>query len=94
MAVQSGYLINMFDNYLIKHPNSLKGITCLHDIVQFVLNMLEFYSIELYFDPDKEDPSRNEDDDDLYIYCKVNKIFTSWILEDDIVTFRNLGYGK
>ena len=73
-AVQSSYLVNMFDNHLKNHPDSLKKVNSTEDAVKFVLNMLEDFNIQLYFDPDKKEPAqqKGEQEDDLFRYCQVS----------------------
>ena len=73
-AVQSSYLINMFDNHMKNYPESLKKVNSTEDAVKFVLNMLEEFNIQLFFDPEKKEPSLQEGDqeDDLFRYCQVS----------------------
>ena len=59
----------MFDNYVEEHLQELQKIRSLEDTVRFFLNMLNFYHICLYYDPDRE--TSNSRDDDLLVYCKV-----------------------
>ena len=72
-AVQSSYLVNMFDNHLKNHPNSLKKVNSTEDAVKFLLNMLEDFNIQLYFDPDRQEPDQQKGEDDLFRYCQVSQ---------------------
>ena len=72
-AVQASYLANMFDNYLEQHPDKLESVNNTPDVVRFILTMLEFFGIELFFDPSKAEPERKDGEDDLFVYCQVSE---------------------
>ena len=63
----------MFDNYLEQHPDKLESVNNTPDVVRFILNMLEFFGIELFFDPSKAEPERKDGEDDLFVYCQVSE---------------------
>ena len=69
-AVQSSYLGNMFDNYILSNPKALKEVKSEEDAVIFVLGMLDAFNIELYFDPAKPTREEVEGEDDMYQYAK------------------------
>ena len=50
-AVQSSYLVNMFDNYVDKNPDKLRGVESTEEAIKFILDMLDEFKIKLYFDP-------------------------------------------
>ena len=62
-ALQSSYLVNLFDNYQNQFPDKLASITNLEDIVSYVWEMLESFDIQLFFDPDKRSEDEDENDD-------------------------------
>ena len=41
-AVQTSYLMNLYDNYNEEHPERLKSVNSTGDAVKFVLDMLEY----------------------------------------------------
>ena len=69
-AVQTAYLGNMFDNYVSKNPTLLDQVTTTAGAIDFVLNMLSDFNIELYYDPSKPVKAREEGEDDMFDYCK------------------------
>ena len=69
-AVQTAYLGNMFDNYVSKNPTLLDQLSSTEEAVDFVLNMLSDFNIELYYDPSRPATSRQEGEDDMFDYCK------------------------
>ena len=71
-GVQASYLANMFDNYTAEHPSKLSCVNSLQDVVDFIQEMLDFYAVQLFYDPTFEAPY-SEDDDDLFVYCQVSK---------------------
>ena len=71
-AVQTCYLTNMFDNYVNAHPGKLDSVSNIKDVVKYVLDMLESFGIELFFDPSKTESARNDGEDDLFVYCQVS----------------------
>ena len=72
-SVQESYFFNMFDNYQEIHSDKLDQIHSTQDVVTYVLKMLEFYNVNLYYDPEREVLSE-EGVDDLFIYCQVSKL--------------------
>ena len=62
-AVQSSYLINMFDNFVDKFPEKLEQVSSTEDTVKFVLSMLEEFNIQLYFDPKEKEPGHQTGED-------------------------------
>ena len=70
-AVQSSYLINMFDNYHEKNPHKLETVDTTEEAVNFVLELLAEFRIQLFFDPNRKDGQRKEGEDDLFQYCQV-----------------------
>ena len=71
-AVQSCYLSNMFDNYVDEHPEKIDSVSNITDVVKFVLDMLDSFGIELFFDPNKPVPEEKGGEDDLFVYCQVS----------------------
>ena len=69
--VQISYLLNMYDNWMIKEGmDKLKSVVNCTTAVSFVLEMLDEYNIELFYDPKKEMSERKEGEDDMFSYCK------------------------
>ena len=79
-AVQSSYLVNMFDNFLEKHPERLHRINNTEDAVEFVHNMLDEFNIQLFYDPTTKEPVPEKGEDDLFQYCQVNTEFSSQMI--------------
>ena len=73
-AVQASYWVNMFDNYHDENSERLNSVNSLDDLVTFVMDMLDYFNIELYFDPDRQEPAKNDEEDDLFEYCQVCKM--------------------
>ena len=69
-AVQTSYLVNLFDNYLVKYPEKLDRVDSTDSAVQYIIQMLQEFNIQWYYDPNTEDTSKG-DEDDLFRYCKV-----------------------
>ena len=69
-AVQSSYLVNMFDNYNALYPKKLDAVENAEDVVKYVLDMLAEYQIQLYYDPLQEYVEK-PGEDDLFKYCQV-----------------------
>ena len=70
-AIQESYLLNMFDNFQEVSGDRLQHINCADDVVKYILDMLDYYNIQLFYDPAKEVTAK-EGEDDLFIYCQVN----------------------
>ena len=71
-AVQTSYLSNMFDNYVDAHPEKLDSVSNTTEVVKFVLDMLDSFNIELFFDPSKPELEKKSGEDDLFVYCQVS----------------------
>ena len=69
-AVQTCYLTNMFNNYMINNPEALDAVTSTESAVKFVHEMLDAYNIQLYFDPNKAVAEKKKGEDDMFQYCK------------------------
>ena len=73
-AVQSSFLVNMFDNFVEKFPERLEQVSSTEDTVKFVLDMLEEFNIQLYFDPIEKELGDQTGEDDLFVYCQVSDL--------------------
>ena len=73
-AVQASYLINMFDNYIEKFPESLTSVKTTEDALNFVRSLLEEFDIQIFHDPSLQEPEQKEGEDDLFKYCQVSKV--------------------
>ena len=71
-AVQSSYLVNMFDKYQDQHPEKLESVKNTKEAMKFVLDMLDEFDIQLYYDPSRVEPGQQEGEDDLFQYCQVS----------------------
>ena len=69
-AVQASYVHNMFDNYQEEHGESLASINSTKDVVTYIIDMFNYFDIQIFFDPSKNLVARKEGEDDLYYYCK------------------------
>ena len=69
-AVQSYYLVNLFDNYMVTNSELLDDVKSTDTAVSFVLGMLDSFHIQLYFDPNMTVPKKHEGEDDMFDYCK------------------------
>ena len=76
-AVQAGYLVKMYGNFIRIYPTKLDDINSLNDVVRFILDMLSYFKKKLYFDPESE---AEEDIDDLYAYCQVSVVIEAWLV--------------
>ena len=68
--VQKSYLVNMFDNYQNDNKGKLEAVASNESAVAFVLDMLDAFNIQLYFDPTKPMAERERGEDDLFMYCR------------------------
>ena len=68
--VQTNLLLNMFDNHHVQDPEKLKDVDSYATVVSYILNFLDAFDVQLYFDPEKPLPEKNEGEDDMYIYCR------------------------
>ena len=69
-ACQASYLVNMFDNFHEEHPGELHNVQSLEDTIKYVLDMLDCYGIQLYYDPNKTEPEKSVEEDHLFLYCQ------------------------
>ena len=74
-AVQASYLLNMFDNYPGANEEIIGQIKSTDEVVTFILEMLNYFGVNLYYDPSNE-KERQDDEDDLYVYCQVRIFIT------------------
>ena len=70
-AVQSSFLVNMFDNYNEKFPERLKSVDNTEEAIKFIHDMLEEFKIQVFFDPVTKDSDAEVKEDDLFVYCQV-----------------------
>ena len=70
-AVQSSFLVNMFDNYNEKFPERLKSVDNTEEAIKFIHDMLEEFKIQVFFDPVTKDSDAGVEEDDLFVYCQV-----------------------
>ena len=61
----------MFDNYEEKYPDRLEKVESTEDAVKYVHELLDEFSIQLYYDPSRKDPEGGKGEDDLFNYCRV-----------------------
>ena len=69
-AVQTSYLVNMFDNFMEKNSKLLDDVNDAESAVRFVLCMLDDFDVQLFFDPSKPVPEKLKGEDDMFVYCK------------------------
>ena len=69
-SVQTSYLANMFDNYMVENSEILEEVTDQKSAVKFVLGMLDSFGVQIYYDPSMADPEKKEGEDDMFVYCK------------------------
>ena len=69
-AVQSNYLLNMFDNFVEENAGLLRDVSDTESAVDFVLTMLAKFGIQICYDPRKAATDKVEGEDDLFAYCK------------------------
>ena len=70
-TIQTSYLVNMFDNYMVDNSKLLEEVTDTKTAVKFVHGMLDSFGITLYYDPGMPDPEKRGGEDDLFMYCKA-----------------------
>ena len=70
-AVQSSFLVNMYDNFNEKFPDRLENVDNTVEAIKFVHDMLEEFRIKVFFDPVTKDSDPEEEEDDLFVYCQV-----------------------
>ena len=71
-CIQESYLLNMFDNYQEAFGDRLLHISSLADALEYVYDMLDYFGIQLFYDPKKEF-TIEEGEDDPFLYCQVVK---------------------
>ena len=71
-AVQESYLLNMFDNYNDIHPELLENVSNYEGVIAYIRGMLEYFDAQIYYDPTRV-MTRQDNEDDLFIYCRVRK---------------------
>ena len=71
-TVQTSYLANMFDNYMVENGNKLEEVSDQKSAVRFVHGMLDSFGIKLYYDPTMSDleVEEKEGEDEMFVYCK------------------------
>ena len=69
-AVQTSYLVNMFDNFMEKNAQLLGKVCDTDSAVMFVHEMLDEFGIQLFFDPSKGGRDKLEGEDDMFLYCR------------------------
>ena len=76
-AVQTSYLVNMFDNFNSMYPEKLAAVETAEHVIEYILDMLNEFQVELYFDP-KRKVVEKPGEDDLFKYCQVDidELFT------------------
>ena len=62
----------MFDNYQEAFGDRLLHISSLADALEYVYDMLDYFGIQLFYDPKKEF-TIEEGEDDPFLYCQVVK---------------------
>ena len=68
--VQTSYLVNMFDNYLVQNKDKLEAVDNKESAVSFVWSMLDAFNIQLFYDPNKQEQEKQKGEDDMFMYCK------------------------
>ena len=94
-AVQTCYLSNMFDNYVDAHPEKLDSVSNTTEVVKFVLDMLDSFNIELFFDPSKPELEKKRGDNYKTALEEHNELVTQIVhknrhLKDIIDQMRNI----
>ena len=69
-AIQESYLLNMFDNYQEVSSDRLLQINCTEDVVKYMLDMFDYFNVQLFYNPSKEVLVK-KGEDDLFLYCQV-----------------------
>ena len=78
MCIGHLYVANMFKNVVRDDPTALDGIVNEETAIEFVLNMLDQYDVELYFDPNKEKiPEGKWDDPTNYARDAISRMVLS-----------------
>ena len=96
MCVGHLYVTNMFRNYLEDDPVAYNEIVDEDTAVEFVLKMLEAYDVELYYDPDRNEPLKGKWDDaanyarDIISRMILAEVFDAGEEEEDAFLLRSL----
>ena len=69
-AVQTSYLVNMFDNFMVKHSELLDDVTDTNSAVRFILDMFEDFNLSLFYDPSRPVVEKMTGEDDMFVYCQ------------------------
>ena len=69
-AVQTSYLLNMFDNFMEGNAGLLESVKDTESAVNFVIAMLDEFGVQLFYDPSKEASEKVDGEDDMFVYCK------------------------
>ena len=62
--------MNMFDNYQEDNGEKLASVDCTKDVVTYIIDMLNYFDIKIFYDPNRTSETRKEGEDDLFWYCK------------------------
>ena len=90
------YVTNMFLNYISDEPTAYEQVVDEDSAKYFVLEMLEKYDIELYFDPGRVGPSESKWDDpanygrDIISRMILSEIFDVGEEDEDALLLRSL----
>ena len=68
-AVQTSYIVNMFDNYMTTHSELLDDVADTNTAVKFILGMIEAFDLHLYYDPTRP-VQKQAGEDDMFVYCQ------------------------
>ena len=82
-AVQSSYLVNMFDVYVERNPDKLNDVTNTEEATKFILGMLDEFNIQLFYDPSRVESEVKNCEDDLFKYCQdmVSRLLLSLVFD-------------
>ena len=69
-AVQTSYLVNLFDNFMEKNEKMLDDVSSTDSALKFVHEMLDAFEIQFFYDPSRPVSDKVEGEDDLFVYCK------------------------
>ena len=59
------------DSSFERHDQFMAAVQASY-LVKFVLDMLDEFDIQLYYDPSRVEPGQQEGEDDLFQYCQVS----------------------
>ena len=82
-AVQTSYLVNMFDNYMEENSKLLDEVKDTDSAVNFVLGMLEAFDIKLHYNPSEPTLEKKKGEDDMFVYCQdmVSRLLLSLVFD-------------